>query len=157
VLPLTAPITNAEPPVPKHFAYFVINPTSAIAQEYKQLSKDPATSKLWTRSFANKLGQLAQGAGNRLKGTNTCFFIPKSAVPHGRTVSYGLIVVSLRPQKAEVERTRLTVGGNLIDYPGDVSTKTADLTTAKILFNSLLSTPKAKLWVYPLLANDGYG
>jgi hypothetical protein len=36
------------------------------------------------------------------------------------------------------------VGGNLIDYPGDVSTKTADLTTAKILFNRILSTPKAK-------------
>jgi hypothetical protein len=37
----------------------------------------------------------------------------------------------------------LTVGGNLIDYPGDVSTKTANLTTAKILFNSVPSTPKA--------------
>jgi hypothetical protein len=142
-LPLTAPTTNAEPPVPKHFAYSVIDPTSGIVQEYKQLSKDPATSKLWTRSFANELGRLAQGAGDRLKGTNTCFFIPKSAVPHGWTVTYGRIVVSLRPQKAEVERTRLTVGGNLIDYPGDVSTKTANLTTAKILFNSVPSTPKA--------------
>jgi hypothetical protein len=71
------------------------------------------------------------------------FFIPKSAVPHSQTVTYGLIVVSLRPQKAEGERTRLTIGGNLIDYPGDVSTKTTDLTTAKILFNSVLSTPKA--------------
>jgi hypothetical protein len=143
-LPLTAPITNAEPPVPKPFAYSVIDPTSGIAQEYKELSKDPATSKLWTRSFANELGRLAQGVGDRLKGTNTCFFIPKSAVPHGRSVTYGRIVVSLRPQKAEVERTRLTVGGNLIDYPGDVSTKTADLTTAKILCNSVLSTPNAK-------------
>jgi hypothetical protein len=45
-LPLTAPTTNAEPPVPKHFAYSVIDPTSGIVQEYKQLSKDPATSKL---------------------------------------------------------------------------------------------------------------
>ena len=122
MIPLTAPITNAEPPIPKHFAYSVIDPTSGIAKEYKQLSKDPATSKLWTRSFANELGRLAQGVGDRLKGTNTCFFIPKSAVPNGRTVTYGRIVVSLRPQKAEVERTRLTVGGNLIDYPGDVST-----------------------------------
>jgi hypothetical protein len=51
--------------------------------------------------------------------------------------------VALRPQKTEVERTRLTIGGNLIGYPGDVSTKTADLTTAKILFNSVHSTPNA--------------
>jgi hypothetical protein len=36
------------------------------------------------------------------------------------------------------------MGGNLIDYPGDVSTKTADLTTEKIVFTSVLSTPKAK-------------
>jgi len=50
----------------------------------------------------------------------------------------------MRPMKKEVERTRLTVGGNLIDYPGNVSTKTANLTTAKILFNSVISMPDAK-------------
>jgi len=50
----------------------------------------------------------------------------------------------MRPMKKEVERTRLTVGGNLIDCPGDVSTKTANLTTAEILFNSVVSTPDAK-------------
>jgi hypothetical protein len=59
-------------------------------------------------------------------------------------VTYGRIVVALQPQKSEVERTRLTVGGNLIEYPGDVSTKTAGLTTSKIL-NSVLSTPGAKV------------
>jgi hypothetical protein len=31
----------------------------------------------------------------------------------------------------------------LTDYPSDVSTSTADLTTAKILFNSIVSTPAA--------------
>jgi hypothetical protein len=48
-------------------------------------------------------------------------------------VTYGRIVVSIRPQKTEVERTRLTIGGNLIDYPREVSTRTPGLTTAKIL------------------------
>jgi hypothetical protein len=66
------------------------------------------------------------------------------APEHYRTVTYGRIIVSIHPQKAEVKRTRLTVGGNLIDYPGDVSTKTAGLTTAKVLFNSVISTPNAK-------------
>jgi hypothetical protein len=32
----------------------------------------------------------------------------------------------------------------LIDYPGEVSTKTADLCTAKLLFNSIISTPDAQ-------------
>jgi hypothetical protein len=36
------------------------------------------------------------------------------------------------------------MGGNLIDSPGEVSTRTAGLTTAKILFNSVLSTEGAK-------------
>jgi hypothetical protein len=80
----------------------------------------------------------------RLTGSDTCFFIPHSAVPHGRKATYGHIVVALRPMKAEVEQTCLTVGRNLVDYPSNVSTKTADLTITKILFNSVLSTTNAK-------------
>jgi hypothetical protein len=53
-------------------------------------------------------------------------------------------VSAYRPEKANPRRVRWTVGGNLIDYPGDVSTKTADLCTAKLLFNSVLSTPDAR-------------
>ena len=44
-------------------------------------------------------------------GTNTILFIPNEQVPAGRTVTYGLIVA----QKSETHRTRLTVGGNLIN------------------------------------------
>jgi len=36
------------------------------------------------------------------------------------------------------------VGGDRVQYDGNVSTKTADLTTAKLLFNSVVSTPNAK-------------
>ena len=48
------------------------------------------------------------------------------------------------PQKAETHRTRLTVGGNLIHFPVDVSTPTTDLITAKLIFKSVLSTKNAK-------------
>ena len=70
------------------------------------------------------------------------FFIHKSEIPDDRRkdITYGRIVVVVRPQKKEQERTRLTVGGNLIDYPWEVATPTADLTTAKLLFNSVIST-----------------
>ena len=40
-------------------------------------------------------------------------------------------------------RTRFTVGGDKIDYPGEVDTTTADILVAKILFNSLISTKVA--------------
>jgi hypothetical protein len=36
------------------------------------------------------------------------------------------------------------MGGNLINYPGDCGTPTADLLTVKLLFNSVISTPQAK-------------
>ena len=77
-------------------------------------------------------------------GTNTIFFITKDKVPAGRTVTYGRIVAEIRPQKAETHRTRLTVGGNLVHFPGDVTTPTADLITAKLVFNSVLSTKNSK-------------
>jgi hypothetical protein len=135
---------TAAPPMPKHFANAIVDPDTGQSLEYRHLIKDEKTKHLWTRSFANELGRLAQGVADRHKGTNTIFFIGHDAVPKDRKVTYGRIVVSIRPQKTEVERTRLTVGGNLIDYPGEVSTRTAGLTTAKILFNSVLSTKDAK-------------
>ncbi|KAL7549119.1 hypothetical protein ACHAWF_015108 [Thalassiosira exigua] len=38
----------------------------------------------------------------------------------------------------------MTAGGNLIKYAGKLTTRTADITTAKIIWNSVLSTPGAK-------------
>jgi hypothetical protein len=59
-------------------------------------------------------------------------------------VTYGCFVVDIRPNKTETHRVRLTVGGNLIQYPGDVSTRSADLTTSKCLWNSTISTEGTK-------------
>jgi hypothetical protein len=52
--------------------------------------------------------------------------------------------VDVRPNKEEVHRVRLSVGGNLIKYDGDVSTRSADLTTSECLWNSVISTTGAK-------------
>ena len=46
--------------------------------------------------------------------------------------------------KHETHTTRLTVGGGLIYYPGEVTTITADITTDKILINSTISTPDSR-------------
>jgi hypothetical protein len=54
------------------------------------------------------------------------------------------VVVDVQPNKEEVHRVRLTVGGNLIKYDGDVSTRSADLTTSKCLWNSVMFTTGAK-------------
>jgi hypothetical protein len=62
-------------------------------------------------------------------------------------VTYGSFVVDIKDHKEEKERTRLTVGGDQIEYPGDKSTRTAGLTTAKNLINSVYSTLGAKFLV----------
>ena len=46
--------------------------------------------------------------------------------------------------KAEPERTHLTFGGNLVNYPGDVSTPTSGTPTAKLVINSTISTKGAR-------------
>ena len=42
-------------------------------------------------------------------------------------------------------RVHWTVGSNKIDYPFEVSTKNSDLAFAKILINSVVSTPNVEL------------
>ena len=73
-------------------------------------------------------------------------FIPKQQVPEDRMkdVTYGKFVCNVRPEKDEKNRTRFVVGGNRINYPGDVGTPTADMLLAKILFNSVISTKNAR-------------
>jgi hypothetical protein len=62
-------------------------------------------------------------------------------------VTYGSFVVDIKDHKEERERTRLTIGGDQIEYPGAKSTRTAGLATAKILIKSVISTPSAKFLV----------
>ena len=114
------------------------------SMEYRDLLTDPSTRATWLRSAANEFGRLAQGLqDNCVEPTNTIFFIPFSKVPKHKRPTYARFVCSYHPQKAEPYRTRITVGGNLINYPGNLSMKVADMTTFKILMNSTLSTPGA--------------
>ena len=60
-----------------------------------------------------------------------------------RTVTYARIVVDDWAHKKDPNRVCITVGGNLLDYPGEMTTRTADLTTTKIMWNIVISTPAA--------------
>ena len=62
----------------------------------------------------------------------------------GKKPTYARVVVDSCPQKEDPNRFRITAGGNLIKYAGELTTQTADLTTAKMLWNSVISTDGAK-------------
>jgi hypothetical protein len=68
------------------------------------------------------------------------FFIKLTNIPRDRKITYGKIVCDYKPHKTGKERVPLTVGGDRLDYSGDVATSTVDITTFKILINSTLST-----------------
>jgi hypothetical protein len=50
----------------------------------------------------------------------------------------------VRPEKDDPDRTRITIGGSCICYPGDVGTNTVSLELFKLLLNSVLSCKGAR-------------
>jgi hypothetical protein len=112
--------------------------------EYMALMKEPRLQPLWTRGFGNECGQLFQGIRD-IPGTDTWFFIELTNIPKNRKITHGKIVCDYKPNKKEKEWVRLTVGGDKLDYSGDVATSTVDITTFKILINSTLSTEDAAM------------
>ena len=121
------------------FAYAVLDDDTGDLLEYRHLIKHPKYKDTWSQSFGKEIRRLATT-------TETIFFINKHEIPKERQgdVTYGRIVCVYRDGKKDKYRTRITMGGNLITYPGDCGTPTADLLTVKLLFNSIISTPNAK-------------
>jgi hypothetical protein len=128
----------------QHQANAVVHPITRKEMEYMALMKDPRLQPLWKRGFGNEVGRLFQGIHD-IPGTDTCFFIKLTNIPKYRQITYGKIVCDYKPHKKEKEGVRLTVGGNRLDYSGDVANSTADITTFKILINSTLSTTEAAM------------
>jgi hypothetical protein len=117
----------------------VICPETGKSLKHQELITKLRYKIKWMRSTANEI--------NRIYITNTIRFIRRYNIPKGRKVTYGSFVVAIKEHKEEKKRTRLTVGGDQNEYPGDKSTRTAGLTATKILINSVISTLDAKFLV----------
>ena len=65
------------------------------AMEYLHIIKHSQYEKVWRHSLTNELKQVAQGAGKRVKGTDTISFINYDNIPSGfrKDIKYGCIVV----------------------------------------------------------------
>ena len=122
----------------------VTDPDTGKQLEYKQLINHPICHlrKTWQHSSANEFGRLAQGVGGRIAETETIRFIHHHEMPPTRRPTYVHFVCEIHPQKSEKEQTRLTVGGNLINYSDPITTRTCDLVMFKMHINSTLSRTK---------------
>jgi hypothetical protein len=92
----------------------VICPETGKSLKHQELITKLRYKIKWMRSTANEI--------NRLYKTNIIRLIHRSNIPKGRKVTYGSFVVNIKDHKEEKERTRLTVGGDQIEYPGEKST-----------------------------------
>ena len=89
-----------------------------------------------------ELGRLAQEYKD-IPETSTIKFMTHEEIkniPSDRTVTYARIVVDYRAHKNDPNRVHIAVKSNLIKYPGELTTCTADLTTTKVMWNSVITT-----------------
>jgi hypothetical protein len=119
----------------------VLNAETGKLEEYRTLLKG-VDKIIWERGCSKEVARLAQGRKDgSVKGTETLHFIDADQLPAGKIPTYLHICANHRPQKEDPYRFRWTVGGNIIVFLGETYTPTADQTTAKILFNNVVSTP----------------
>ena len=147
---LLPPVVLDAPSHLEHFCSPMVHPiTGETISSYKKLMHDPATAETWQTAFGKDFGGMTQGddkTGQR--GTNAMFVMSHKEIRRAfelkKKFTYGNPVVDYRPQKDDPHRIRITAGGNLITYESSPSVRTADLDTAKLHWNSVISTPGAK-------------
>ena len=92
--------------------------------------------------MSKELHCLAQGCPGVTKGTLTQFFtshtLTFAKIPQDRTVTYASVVIDHRLNKEDPNHVCITVGGNLIDYPFELTTRTANMVSSKIVYSSQL-------------------
>jgi hypothetical protein len=118
------------------FVSAVLDDKTGDLLEYYHLLKHPKYKDVWSKFFGKEIQHLATT-------TKTIAFMAKQDIPQARRrdITYGWIVCNYCLEKKYLYRTRITMGGNLINYPNNCGTPTADILTVKLLFNSISSTP----------------
>ncbi len=128
-----------------NLAYAVLDDETGNLLEYHHLMKHPMYKDVWTKSFRTEIRHLTTT-------TETIFFVKKDKIPDDRkgNESYARVVCVYCNGNKDKSRTRITMGGNLVNYPGDCGTPTANLLTVKLVLNSIISTPNAKFMTLDL-------
>ena len=126
----------------------IVHPiTKETITKYTKLMVDLALKGLWVPAMSKELHCLAQGKEGVMVGTNAIFYLIHDeirCIPKDRTVTYARIVINDRLQKDNPNQVCITVGDNLINYPYELTTHTANRISAKNMWNSVISTPGAK-------------
>jgi hypothetical protein len=117
VLPTTSSVQKYPLQFLCDLAYAVFDDETGDLLEFCHLMKHPKHRDVWTKSFGTEIRCLATT-------TETISFIKKDAIPQERRgdETYARIVCTYQDGKKDKYRTRITMGGNLVNYPGDCGT-----------------------------------
>jgi hypothetical protein len=123
--------------------------TGKTISSYKKLMNNPATAEVWQTAFSQDFGCKAQGCDKTgQKRTNAMFVMTHKEIAHalwnGKKFMYANPVVDYWPQKEHPNRIHITASSNLILYDSKLSVHMADINTAKLHWNSIVSTKDAE-------------
>ena len=99
-------------------------------QNLQSLSKG-TQQKRWLRTLSNEFGCLAQGNDHGVTATDTITFIPKSAVPNDKKLTYAHFICDYFPLKDKQWRSFCVVGGYKLPYNEDPASPRASLLNTK--------------------------
>jgi hypothetical protein len=122
-----------------NLAYAILDNKTANLLKYHHLMKHPKHKDIWSKSFGTEIPHL-------VTTTETIFFKRKDKIPadQRKDVTYGCLVCTYQSKKKAPYHTRITMGGNFVNYPDNCGTPLADLLTINLLFISIISTNNAK-------------
>jgi hypothetical protein len=123
--------------------------------KYIKLIDDPALKGLWGPTMSKDMGSYyverttyhCPRERRCTVSTNTIFYLTHDEIRRilkDCTNTYARIVINHCPQKDNPSQVCITVGSNLINYPYELTTHTANRISAKNMWNSVISTPGAK-------------
>jgi hypothetical protein len=99
-------------------------------------------------SYVKRTALSCPGKKGITVGTNKIFYLIHAdikCIPKKGAVTYAHIVIGHHPQKEDPTCVHIIICGNLIDYPFELTTRTANIGLCKIMWNSVLSMPGAKI------------
>mmetsp|Transcript_18995 Transcript_18995/g.31769 ORF Transcript_18995/g.31769 Transcript_18995/m.31769 type:complete len:1018 (-) Transcript_18995:914-3967(-) len=120
-------------------AHAQLDPSTGKPLTYKNCMQGPDREK-WEEANSKEFRRL-------LEKYKTMHFIKKGQIPKDKKPTYysPQVKVKIDEHGKPIEyRVRGTVGGDKIDYAGDVAALTADMTTIKLLLNATASSPGAR-------------
>jgi hypothetical protein len=128
-----------------NWANSILDDKTGDLLEYRHLLKNPKYKDVWSQPISKEIRQLATT-------TKTILFLTKPEIPQAqhKDITYGCIVCTDRFEKKDPYQTRITMGGNLVTYPDNCGTPTANLLTVKLMLNSIISSLNAKFMTIDL-------